>query len=390
MKKNNKISTKLTHYGLNPNENHGIPNPPIYKASTILYESMAHHRKEIQSKYTYGRRGTPTSNAFEKSIANLYSGEDCISTPSGLSAITTAILSVLKNGDHALFPDNIYGSSRIFILEHLTKFNIEIEFYEPRINKNIENLIRKNTKLIYIESPGSLTFELTDIKTITKIAKNYSITTIVDNTWGTFLHQPVLQMGVDIVVEAGTKYICGHSDTNLGIAVANKNFDSSLRKTRDTLGICAGPDELYTGLRGLRTLRMRLKLSEKNGFILANHLVNSKNVIEVLHPGLTDSKDFKIYENHFSGSCGLFGFIINPKIKQKSLDNAVENMHLFKIGASWGGFESLIIQSDLNNGFRQFLPNIKKGHLMRIYAGFEDIEDLKNDLSEMLNKLEFN
>ena len=387
MNKKQNISTKITHYGLSADENFGIPNPPIYKASTILYKSMAHHRKEIHSDFTYGRRGTPTSKAFEEVVAKLYNGGDCISTPSGLSAITVAILSVLKSNDHAIFPDNIYGSTRNFILEYLPKINVTYDFYNPCNLTHLSKIITKNTKLIYIESPGSLTFELTDIKSIIKIANKQNIKTIADNTWGTFLHQPVLEMGVDIVVEAGTKYICGHSDTNLGIAVSRKGSENNLRNTRDTLGICANSEDLYVGLRGIRTIKMRLKESESNGFAIAKYLKQFKIVKEILHPGLQDSKYKLVYKNHFLGSCGLFGFVLDPKIDQKRLDKAIEKMNLFKIGASWGGFESLIIQSHINKNLRKFKPDISEGHLIRLYTGFEDINDLKDDIKKMLSKL---
>ena len=210
------IDTQLQHLGLSPEDNHGIPNPPIYRTSTILSSSMAQHRHEIPKPYDYGRIGTPTSAAFEQSVAALYEADDCISTPSGLSAISTALLSACDAGTHLLVPDSLYGSARRFVEKTLNKLGVEITFYPPRINAGITSLIQDNTSVIYIESPGSLTFELQDIRSIIEIARARKITTLCDNTWGTALHHPVLRYGIDIVIEAGTKYISGHSDTNLG------------------------------------------------------------------------------------------------------------------------------------------------------------------------------
>ncbi|MEC7208901.1 MAG: PLP-dependent transferase, partial [Pseudomonadota bacterium] len=227
-RKTHHIDTDLGHLGLSPDENFGIPNPPVYRTSTILSSSMAQHRGEAPKAYDYGRIGTPTSAAFEASVAAIYGAEACMSSPSGLSAIATAILSVVKSGDHVLFPDSLYGSSRRFVTTLLSDLGTEPEFYPPRANADISSHFRDNTSLLYLESPGSLTFEVQDIPAMTTLARQNGITTICDNTWGTALHYPVLKLGVDIVVEAATKYIAGHSDVNLGIAAASGRHSKKL------------------------------------------------------------------------------------------------------------------------------------------------------------------
>ena len=386
--KKHHIDTELGHLGLSPNENFGIPNPPIYRTSTILSSSMAQHRGNLPKPYTYGRRGTPTSEAFEHAIASLYKADTCISTCSGLSAISTAILSVIKSGEHALFPDSLYGSSRYFVKKLLKDFGVEVEFYPPRTNGRISEHFKHNTRLLYLESPGSLTFEVQDVPTMSTLARNHKIVTICDDTWGTALHYPVLALGADIVVEAATKYIAGHSDVNLGIAAANGIIGKKLKSTAGALGICAGPEDLYLGLRGLRTMRLRLEQSASNGFMLAQALAEHPLVVEVLHPALNSSPDNELYMRDFYGSCGLFGFVLPETITQDKLDRAVEGMHIFAIGDSWGGYESLIKQAHLDSKLRQFTPEHSPGHLIRVYAGIEHGEDLQKDLFQMLDALE--
>ena len=382
------VDTKLGHLGLSPDTNFGIPNPPIYRTSTILSSSMAQHRGELPKAYDYGRIGTPTSAAFEQAVAAIYEAEACISTPSGLSAINTAILSVVKSGDHALFPDSLYGSSRRFVTTLLSDLGVEVSFYAPRANADIAGAFNANTSLLYLESPGSLSFEVQDIPAMTALARQHNITTICDNTWGTALHYPVLKLGVDIVVEAATKYIAGHSDVNLGIAAASGQHGKKLKTVARTLGMCAGPEDLYLGLRGLRTMRLRLEQSGANGIMLAEQLNEHPLVKEVIHPALQGSPDYGIYSRDFSGSCGLFAFVLAQNITQDKLDKAVEDMGIFAIGDSWGGYESLIKQAHLNTKLRQFTPEHTAGHLIRVYAGIEHGPDLLADLAAMLDRLD--
>ena len=385
--KKHHIDTELGHLGLSPDTNFGIPNPPIYRTSTILSSSMAQHRGELPKAYDYGRIGTPTSAAFEQAVAAIYGADACISTPSGLSAINTAILSVVKSGDHALFPDSLYGSSRRFVTTLLSDLGVEVSFYTPRANDNIGREFKNNTRLLYLESPGSLTFEVQDIPAMTALARQHNVTTICDNTWGTALHYSVLKLGVDIVVEAATKYIAGHSDVNLGVAAASGQHGKKLKTIARTMGICAGPEDLYLGLRGLRTMRLRLEQSAANGILLAQQLSQHPLVLEVLHPALPSSPDHQIYNRDFTGSCGLFAFVLPDTIAQDKLDKAVEQMDIFAIGDSWGGYESLIKQAHLTGKMRQFTPEHTAGHLIRVYAGIEHGPDLWTDIAAMLDKL---
>ena len=377
----NSLTTVLATASLNPAGNHGIPNPPIYRASTIISQKMAQYRGEEPSDYDYGRVGTPTSEAFETAVSALYQADDTISTPSGLSAVNTALLAYAKSGDHMLLPDSLYGSSRRFVTKMLINYGVEVEFYPARINGDIATLIRKNTSVLYLESPGSLTFELQDIPLMAQIAQDHDIVTMIDNTWGTALHHNALDKGVDIVIEAATKYITGHSDVNLGIVCARGHHAKKIRAAATILGICAGPEDLYLGTRGLRTMALRLKQSQDNGLALARYVEAQPETLATLHPALTSSPDHALYQRDFTGACGLFGFVLSDQLPQKIVDDAANNLTLFQIGASWGGFESLITQAVLGPAQRQFETGLPKGYLMRIYAGLEDQDDLLADLA---------
>jgi len=288
-----------------------------------------------------------------------------------------------------LFPDSLYGSTRRFVTNMLPMMGVEAEFYPARINGDISGYIRPSTSLIFVESPGSLTFELQDLPAIVKAARSQTktasaITIMVDNTWGTALHYPVLQLGADVVVEAATKYICGHSDISLGIAAASGIHGKALKQTAKNLGICAGPDDLYAGLRGLRTLRLRLEQSAANGLYLAERIEKHPLVEAVLHPALTSSMDNAIYKRDFSGSCGLFGIVLRKEMSQEKLDKALEDMEIFAIGDSWGGYESLVKQAHYEITGRSFAKNHPEGYLVRLYAGLEHGEDLWADIEGVL------
>ena len=379
--------TVLTTASLTPEDNFGIPNPPIYRASTILSENLAQYRGEEPKDYDYGRVGTPTSRAFEEAVSAIYHADDTISSPSGLSAITTALLAYTKAGSHILFPDSLYGSSRRFVTKMLVNYGVEISFYPARINDGITDYIKPNTSILYLESPGSLTFELQDVPAMVAIAKSHNIVTMIDNTWGTALHHNALDKGVDVVIEAATKYITGHSDVNLGIACARGHHAKKLRFAATALGICAGPEDLYLGLRGLRTMSLRLKQSAKTGIALAKFVEAQKETSCVMHPALESSEDHALFTRDFTGACGLFGFVLSPDLAQKTIDEAAKHFNIFHIGASWGGFESLFTQAILSPQMRSHKPDLPDGYLMRIYAGLEDEQDLLCDLDQFFNAL---
>ena len=386
-KKLQKIETIAAHAGLKPEENHGIVNPPVYHASTILSPSMKDYKDRSGKKYTYGRNGTPTSEALEKAISDLYDADGCVLAPSGMSAITNSFMGVLKSLDHALIPDCVYGSARRFVEEEFKRFQIEHDFYDSRDLSNLESKIKKNTKIIYLESPGSYTFEIIDINKVVKLAKKYKITTIIDNTWGTALYFNALKFGVDIVVEAITKYIGGHSDVMMGVTVCNKKHLNLINRWKRNSGQCVGPDDIFLALRGLRTLPLRLKQSQENSIKLAHFLTKQKEVKKVYHPALKEHPDHKLWKRDFSGACGIFGIEFEDYITTKMAEFFADNCLLFGKGASWGGYESLMTMTDVKSNRTINTSYVPKGEYLRIYVGIENIEDILDDVRDSFTKM---
>ena len=386
-KKIQKIETIAAHAGLKPEENHGIVNPPVYHASTILSPSMKDYKDRSGKKYTYGRNGTPTSEALEKAISDLYDADGCVLAPSGMSAITNSFMGVLKSLDHALIPDCVYGSARRFVEEEFKRFQIEHDFYDSRDLSNLESKIKKNTKIIYLESPGSYTFEIIDINKVVKLAKKYKITTIIDNTWGTALYFNALKFGVDIVVEAITKYIGGHSDVMMGVTVCNKKYLNLINRWKRNSGQCVGPDDIFLALRGLRTLPLRLKQSQENSIKLAHFLTKQKEVKKVYHPALKEHPDHKLWKRDFSGACGIFGIEFEDYITTKMAEFFADNCLLFGKGASWGGYESLMTMTDVKSNRTINTSYVPKGEYLRIYVGIENIEDILDDVRDSFTKM---
>ena len=386
-KKLQKIETIAAHAGLKPKENHGIVNPPVYHASTILSSSMKNYKDRTGKKYTYGRNGTPTSEALEKAISDLYDADGCVLAPSGMSAITNSFMGVLKSFDHALIPDCVYGSARRFVGEEFKRFQIEHDFYDSRDLSNLESKIKKNTKIIYLESPGSYTFEIIDINKVVKLAKKYKITTIIDNTWGTALYFNALKFGVDIVVEAITKYIGGHSDVMMGVTVCNKKYLNLINRWKRNSGQCVGPDDIFLALRGLRTLPLRLKQSQENSIKLAHFLTKQKEVKKVYHPALKEHPDHKLWKRDFSGACGIFGIEFEDYITTKMAEFFADNCLLFGKGASWGGYESLMTMTDVKSNRTINTSYVPKGEYLRIYVGIENIEDILDDVRDSFTKM---
>ena len=386
-KKLQKIETIAAHAGLKPDENHGIVNPPVYHASTILSPSMKDYKNRTGKKYTYGRNGTPTSEALEKAISDLYDADGCVLAPSGMSAITNSFMGVIKSFDHALIPDCVYGSARRFVEEEFKRFQIEHDFYDSRDLSNLESKIKKNTKIIYLESPGSYTFEIIDINKVVKLAKKYKITTIIDNTWGTALYFNALKFGVDIVVEAITKYIGGHSDVMMGVTVCNKKYLNLINRWKRNSGQCVGPDDIFLALRGLRTLPLRLKQSQENSIKLAHFLTKQKEVKKVYHPALKEHPDHKLWKRDFSGACGIFGIEFEDYITTKMAEFFADNCLLFGKGASWGGYESLMTMTDVKSNRTINTSYVPKGEYLRIYVGIENIEDILDDVRDSFTKM---
>ena len=381
-----KIETLTAHSGKNPSENHGIPAPPLYRTSTILSSNMHNYRNRT-GKYTYGRNGTPTSDSFISSISDLYKVEGCVLAPSGMSAITTGLMSILKAKDHILLPDSVYGSTRRFVKEEFPRLGIEFDFYNSRDLKHLESLIKRNTKAIYIESPGTYTFEIIDIKKAIKICKKYNLKSLIDNTWATAIFFNPFDFGVDIVIEAITKYISGHSDVMMGVVLGNEKNLIELQRWNKNSGNYVSPDDIYMALRGLRTLPLRLRKSSENSVKIAKFLETKQVVKRVIHPALKQHPDHDIWKRDFRGASGIFAIEFENHITEKEVDILADNCQVFGIGASWGGYSSLL--SSMNIIENRILKSsfIPSGQYLRIYAGTEDSEDLINDLNSGFEKL---
>ena len=384
-----KLKTKLTKIGRDPKKNKGYVNPAIYKGSTIIFNDFISYIKDRDEKEDdkshYGIQYNPTCNEFENAISSLYGAADTVATPSGLTALIIPFLTFLKKGDHVLVSDALYNPTRHFCNKILLNFGIKIDFFHPTRNiNNFEKLIKKNTKLIFLESPGTTTFDIIDFPKITKIAKKYNLITVSDNTWASPIFCNPFKLGVNIVVEAATKYINGHSDILLGFISSDNLTAKNIRSYTKTLGICAGSEEIYLALRGLPTLELRIKEIEKNALNLAIKLTKEKKIKKVFHPALKSHKNYKIWKRDFSGSSGLFSFELKKKYSNKLLEKFYKKLKLFKIGYSWGGFESLITFPTLYN--RKY-KEIIKGSLVRIYCGLENSEDQINDITEALKVL---
>ncbi len=385
-----KLKTKLTKIGRNPKKNFGYINPPIYKGSTIIFEDFKTYvkdrdRSDDDDTSKYGIQFNPSTKNFEEAITKLYKSQDTVATPSGLTALVIPFFTFLKKGDHVLINDALYNPTRNFCEKILKNFGITIDYFHSTSNiESFEKKIKKNTRLIFLESPGTATFDIIDIPKITKVAKRYKITTVIDNTWATPLFCNPLKMGVNIIIEAATKYINGHSDILLGIISSDKAHAKKIRLFTKTMGICPGSEEVYLALRGIPTLKTRLEEIEKNALNLAKELLNNKKVKNVFHPALSNHKNHHIWKRDFSGSSGLFSVELKKKYTNYELEKFFKKLKIFKIGYSWGGYESLITFPTING--RKFKDKIN-GTLIRLYCGHEENSDQINDILEALKIL---
>ncbi|WP_379770607.1 cystathionine beta-lyase [Flaviflagellibacter deserti] len=369
-------NTALVATGRDPLQQHGFVNPPTYRGSTVLYpnaEDLFAHR----NKYSYGRRGSPTIDALTGAINELEGAAGTVLTPSGLSAVTTAMLSAVRAGDHFLVVDSAYNPGRHFCDTTLKDFGVETTYYDPLVGAGIADLIRPNTKAILTESPGSLTFDVQDVPAIVEVAHRAGVLVLMDNTWATPLFFKPLEHGVDISIQAGTKYISGHSDIMIGTVSANRDAWARLHNTHGNLGLTVGPDDISLALRGLRTMGIRLARHQETGFALARWLQSRPEVAQVMHPGLETDPGHAIWKRDFSGASGLFGFELREGYSQADIERFLNSLTLYGMGYSWGGFESLIIPFDTRG---RSLPSRFKGRTLRIHAGLEDVEDLIADL----------
>ncbi len=354
-------------------------NPPIERASTVLFSE---EDALYGTKPTYGRMGLTVHRELEQAMCELEGGTHTKLTSNGLQACSLAIGSLVRAGDHILYTDSIYGPTARFCNRRLRAMGVESSIFDPRIGANIETLIQPNTKLIVLESPGSLTFEISDTPAIVKIAKQHDILTVLDNTWGAGLHHQPLALGVDVSVQALTKYVVGHSDVFGGaVMTRDERLYNRINACADDWGISLSPDNAFTALRGLRTLHTRLKAHEAAALKIAKWLEAQPEVSSVLHPALPSSPDHEIWKRDFSGSCGLFGLILNP-VDDTALTTLFETLNLFTMGFSWGGFESLLIPCDrqLTRQTGSWV-HTRAGPLLRLHIGLEDPDDLIADLA---------
>ena len=361
---------------------HGMVNPAVYRGSTITFPTVE-SLKPGGRPYVYGRRGTPTSRAIEDAIAELEGGHACKVAPSGVAAITAALLSFLKSGDHLLMVDSVYGNTRDFCDHMLAGLGIETTYYEPLIGERLRDLIKPNTKVLFLESPGSLTFEVQDVPLLAKIAHENGIVVMLDNTWSAGHYFKAFIHGVDISIQAATKYIVGHSDVMFGSVVCNEATWPRFKAGYEYLGLFAGPDDMYLALRGLRTLDVRLERHMKSALQVAEWLRHRPEVETVLYPALSNAPGHELWKRDFTGASGLFGIILKPK-SEPAVAAMLDNMSLFSMGYSWGGFESLILPVHPQRTVTTWQP---AGPTLRLQIGLEHPDDLIVDLEAGLSRL---
>ncbi|HFD16683.1 MAG TPA: cystathionine beta-lyase [Rhodospirillales bacterium] len=379
-------STRITLLGRDPEAQRGFVNPPVYRGSTVLFPTVeAMERARAAGESTYGRSGTPTSRALADSIAELEGGYGCILTASGKAACNLTLAALLQAGDHLLMVDSVYGPTRRFCDRTLARFGVETTYYDPRIGAGIRALFRPETRLVFMESPGSLTFEVQDVPAIAAAARERGITTAIDATWGTPLFFRPLALGVDVSIQAVTKYIGGHSDLLMGAVTATEAVYPRLRAGLEEFGAPPSPEDCWLALRGLRTLAARLARHEESALAVARWLEGRPEVSRVLHPALESHPDHALWRRDFTGACGLFGVVLDgyPEAAARAMADALE---LFGIGASWGGFESLVLVPD-PTPIRTAVSWKAEGALLRLHIGLEDPEDLIRDLGRGLARL---
>jgi cystathionine beta-lyase len=374
------INTRLTHSGHDPREFFGFVNPPVVHASTVLFPDAATMKSRNQ-RYTYGTRGTPTSDALCAAIDELEGSAGTIAVPSGLAAVTVPLLAFLSAGDHVLFVDTIYNPTRRFADAMLARLGVAVEYYRPEIGAEIAGLVRPNTKVIFMEAPGSNTFEMQDVPAITAVARDKNIVTMLDNTWATPVFFKPLDHGVDISIHAATKYPAGHSDVLLGTVSANQACWPRLWDAYLTLGACAAPDDVYQVLRGLRTMGVRLQSHQKSALEIARWLEDRDDVAEVLHPALESHPDHSIWKRDFCGSSGIFSFVMKGG-GEPQVHAFLDALDLFGLGYSWGGYESLAVNVFL--GDRTISAREWAGPVVRLQIGLEDTPDLIADMENGL------
>jgi len=378
-------ATEVVHAGRRPFDQFGFVNTPVYRGSTVLFKDMA-SLETGKAPYTYGRRGNPTMAALEEALCLLDGGHRTFVTSSGLSAVTTALLSFTHAGDHILVADTVYKPTRTFCDDMLAGMGVAVTYYDPTIGADIEALIKPNTRLIYAESPGSQTFEMMDVPAIAAVAKRRDIWLLLDNTWATPLLFKPFEHGVDVAIQAGTKYIVGHADAMLGVITANERATPRLQKGHYSIGANAGSEEVYLGLRGLRTLDVRLRHQQAAAIEMANWLAARPEVEAVLHPALPSFPGHDLWKRDYLGSSGLFSIVLK-ETRRDWLAAMMDGLKLFGMGYSWGGYESLAVPFDPAHYRTATKSRYAGKSCVRLHIGLESVTDLKADLDAGLRRL---
>ncbi len=376
--------TRLVHAGRRPFENFGFVNTPIYRGSTVLYpDTETLYSRDL--RFTYGTKGTPTTEALEEAWSELVGAEGTVLAPSGMAAIALALMTAAKAGDHVLVTDSAYRPTRVFCDTVLKRMGVETTYFDPLVGAGIASLMRPSTSVVFVEAPGSQSFEMQDIPAIAGVARERGACVVMDNTWATPLFFPPHERGVDLAVEAGTKYLSGHSDLLLGLVSATPEWWPRLRETFDAFAMCAGAEDVFLGLRGLRSMELRLREAQRQGFALARWLKERPEVSRVLHPGLPEDPGHAIWARDFSGASGLFSVILKPASK-RAVAAFLDGLELFGLGYSWGGYESLVIPFDCRS-YRTATQWSPEGPALRFSVGLEGTEDLQADLDHAFARL---
>jgi len=384
-----KRATRLVHAGRDPAAQQGMVNPPVYHASTVLFESLDALEQASKNPFEgmyYGRNGTPVQFAFEQAVAEMEGAFGAVTTCSGLAAITAALMSAAEQGAHFLVTDNVYGPTRKLCDGLLRRLGVTTEYFDPTISADaLEQRITADTRVLFLEAPGSLTFEISDVPALAEVAHRHDVVVMADNTWATPLYFDALAHGVDISIHAATKYLVGHADAMLGVINCVEAQHLRVRKTAAGMGYCAGPDDIYLGLRGLRTLGQRLPVHEANARALADWLADQAGVARVIHPARADHPQHALFARDFTGSSGLFSVVLEP-VDRSRLAAMLDHLELFGMGFSWGGYESLVLAVNPET-MRSATAWQAAGPTLRIHAGLEDVDDLVADLDAGLRRL---
>jgi len=381
-------ATQVGHLGRAPQKFLGAVNTPVFRATTMLFPTVADLEAAVRGEYEgigYGLHGLPTVTDLQDAIAQLEGGHAALAVPSGLTATTLPLLALANPGDHMLVTDSVYGPTRRFCDLHMKRLGVAVSYYDPLLGADIARLFRPNTRIVFAESPASLTFDVQDVPAIAKVAHARDALVIMDNSWATPLNFRAFDHGVDVSVHAATKYIAGHSDTLLGLIVGSAATYPKLHRLWTDMGVTASSDDCFMGLRGLRTLATRLARQQASGIKIAQWLRTRPEVREVIHPALPGSRGHELWKRDFAGATSLFGVVLNPVAKER-IDALLDGMRLFGMGWSWGGFESLVIPI-YPERTRTASRWEAGGPMLRLYAGLEDPDDLIADLAEGFARL---